>query len=220
MQEGRYYTLLSMLYLAFMMTSSMLSYRFVNIGPILTASCVFVIPFLYSTADIIAEMYGYAAIKQTIWYAFFVAFIMCAMLWLLVQLPFAPQFQTINNAYHVVFNPILRIYFANLLALLASIFLNVYILLAWKKRVKGRLFFIRSLFSAWLGELLFSVIVNVIVQWGVLQTRDIIEIIMVSFSVKMLFGFFSSMIIAWIVKPIIENLETGRIEEDSSLRLE
>src|SRR3990167_4729841 len=79
------YVFLSMLYLTFMAASLLLSYRFVNIAGILTVGSVFVIPLTYAISDIISELYGFAAMRATIWKMLICLFILFSSIFLIIK---------------------------------------------------------------------------------------------------------------------------------------
>lgn len=198
---------LSMLYLGLLMTSFILSYRFVNIFSILTVSSTFIIPFVYALSDIIAEVYGYHEIRKVIWCSFGVLFIVSLSLFWLTMLPASSKFETFTASYNTVFSHIMRVYFSNTLGMLLGMFLNSYLLIKLKIVMRGKRFFLRSLVSSAVGELLFTAIVYMIVQFQISSWRNIVEMIIVSYSVKMLFTFLSSSITAYTIKPLIYKIE-------------
>lgn len=198
---------LSMLYLGLLMTSFILSYRFVNIFSILTVSSTFIIPFVYALSDIIAEVYGYHEIRKVIWCSFGVLFMVSLSLFWLTLLPASSKFDTFTSSYNTVFGHIMRVYFSNTLGMLLGMFLNSYLLIKLKIAMRGKRFFLRSLVSSAVGELLFTAIVYMIVQFQISSWRDIAEMIIVSYSVKMLFTFLSSSITAYTIKPLIYKIE-------------
>src|SRR4029078_9313344 len=94
---------LSMLYLGLLMTSFILSYRFVTIFSILTVSSTFIIPFVYALSDIITEIYGYHEIRKIIWSSFAALLIISLSLSWLTMLPAEHRFDTFTSSYTVVF---------------------------------------------------------------------------------------------------------------------
>lgn len=198
------YVFLSMLYLTFMTASLLLSYRFVDISGILTVGSVFVIPVTYAISDIISELYGYAAMRSTIWKMLGCLFILSLSLDGLVHLPANVKYQLYTQNYHFVFDPMLRIYFANLAGILVGMFLNSYFLIKWKMKLNGRLFYLRSIISSTIGELIFTSITVTLVQIGVSHAHAIIEMILVSVAIKITFTLFSSLLAAGIKKRLIQ----------------
>lgn len=198
---------LSMLYLGFLMTSYILSYRFVNVFSILTVSSTFIIPFVYALSDIITEIYGYQEIRKVIWCSTLVLFIVSLSLSWLTMLPADQKFATFTSSYQVVFGHIVRVCLSNILGLLIGMFLNSYILVKLKIAMDGKHFFFRSLVSSAIGELLFTATVYSIVQFHISPWKDVLEMIMVSYSVKIIFTLFSSIITAYVIKPIVLKVE-------------
>jgi uncharacterized integral membrane protein (TIGR00697 family) len=173
---------------------------------------VLVIPLTYSLSDLISEIYGYGVMRQIIWCMLLTVGLFSISMYLLIQLPANSQFSHYTQTYDDMFHPILRIYFSNLVAIIVGMFLNSYVLIKWKILVKGRFFYIRSLLSSAIGELVFTVLVVTAVQIGVTSTSQIIEMIIVSYAVKLLFTLFSSFIM-FFLKPFVIRLEGGDVFE-------
>jgi len=203
------------LYFITLLVSQLLSYRFVTFGSILTVASVFIIPFTYSIADLIAEQYGYHTIRKTIWWAMMMLFITCFALCTSQALPAAAKYQKYTDAYYVVFHPMLRIYFANLIAAIPGMFLNSYIIVKWKIRVQGKIFFVRSLVSSLAGEMLFTSIAISLVQFGIVKWQEIAEMILISMSVKIIFTVFSAGV-ARMLKPMIRRIDGGDTFENTT----
>ena len=204
MKKQTCYSFLSMLYLTFMTASLLLSYRFINIAGILTVGSVFVIPLTYAISDIISELYGYAAMRATIWKMLICLFILFSSIFLIIKLPANIKYQSFTEHYDFMFQPMMRVYFANLTGILLGMFLNSYLLVKWKMKLNGRLFYLRSIVSSALGEIIFTSITIMLVQLGVSSTHAIIEMIAVSVSVKIFFTLFSSLIATVIKKRLIK----------------
>ena len=204
--EKRCLSVLSSLYLITMFVSQILSYRFVNIGNILTVASVFIIPITYSISDLIAEQYGYDTIKNTIWKTLPILFFACFLLFLAQELPVVEKYKKYTDAYYIVFHPTLWIYFSNLVAIILGMFLNSYIIVKLKLLVKGKIFFIRSLFSSAIGELIFTAVVVTLVQFHISNWSDIGEMILVSFTIKVAFTFISAIIAAF-AKPLLQHID-------------
>jgi len=197
---------LSNLYIITLFTSQILSYRFVNIGNVLTVASVFIIPITYSISDLIAEHYGYNTIKKVIWSALPILFFGSMLLFLAQQLPVLEKYKKSTESYYIVFHPALRIYFSNFIAIFLGMFLNSYIIVKLRLFAKGKIFFIRSLLSSVIGELIFTMIVVTLVQYNVSSWPDIRGMIIISFLIKVAFTFISAIIAAF-TKPILRYID-------------
>lgn len=201
-REKKCLSTLANIYLVTMFVSQLLSYRFVTIGSMLTVASVFVIPISYSVSDLIAEQYGYDAVRLTIWRTLPILFFASFLLFIAQELPASAKYSRYTESYYAVFHPALRVYFSNLIAIIFGMFLNSFIIIKWKLLVNGRIFFIRSFFSSIAGEFIFTTIVVFLVQFGISSWKDSCEMILISFSIKAFFTVISAFIGAF-VKPII-----------------
>ncbi len=186
--QYRWLMLLAMFYLIGWTTTYPMIYKMVEINHILEPGCIFLFPLSYAVADIIAEVYGYRIARQIIWSALLAGFIFCIALKFVVSLP-APDYWQKQQAYEVVFSPIMRAYFATTIASLIGSFANIYIISKWKILMYGKHFWFRSLFSTGVGELFFSIIGGTLAYSGVEQWSKIVFLMLDGYIFKMLYAF-------------------------------
>lgn len=169
----KYLNFLAIFYFTGWAATYPLVYKMVSIKDILETGAIFLFPLSYALSDVIAEVYGYKIARQIIWSSLICGFIFSAALEIVSQLP-AASFWNLQSSYDAVFGSILRAYFALSIASIAGLFINIYVISKWKILLKGKYFWMRSLCSTGIGELVFTIIGGSISYIGVEPLSKII----------------------------------------------
>lgn len=186
----RFYNLLCMLYLTFLLAAVVVVYKLVAVGGFVISEGTIIFPLTYIFGDIIAEVYGYRLSRRLIWFGLLCEFIFTLTIVLIIKIP-GPEFWQHQEAYDQVLGKILNVSLANGLAIPTGAFVNAYVITKWKILVNGRYFWLRGLISTAIGEFIFCLIAPTVVFIGVLPIEKIIHIIVSTYSVKMIFAVIS-----------------------------
>jgi queuosine precursor transporter len=186
----KYYNLLSMAYVTFLLAAVVVVYKVVAIGSFTISEGTIIFPMTYFLGDVIAEIYGYRLSRRLIWYALICEIMFTSVITLIIKIP-GPVFWHHQAAYELVLGRILHVSFANALAIPVGAFVNAYAITKWKISFKGRFFWLRSLISTAIGELVFCLIAPTVVFIGVLPLERILDIIFSTYLVKMIFAVIS-----------------------------
>lgn len=201
-------TPLAMFYMTIKLITVLLIYKIVAIGSISTTAATIIIPIWFLTGDVIAEVYGYNISKQVIWGALLCQFIFVLICTLAIHLP-SPADWNHQGAYDQVFGNLPRVVIASFSAIVCGAFVNAYIVSKWKVLLKGKLFWLRSLGASIIGEAVFVIIALSMEFVGVVPFTTLIQLITVSFLMKIAVNPIliipSSLLVALIKK--IENID-------------
>ncbi|PIZ05186.1 MAG: hypothetical protein COY58_00600 [Gammaproteobacteria bacterium CG_4_10_14_0_8_um_filter_38_16] len=178
---------LSMFYLVFFLSSAILAHKLVYFGNYMTSVSTFVLPFTFILADVIAEVYGYALSRQLIWAALLSEFLFAIIMLIAVSIH-SPHALSNSGAYKTVFSSFTRIFIGNVIAMISSIFINIYAITKSKILLKGRFFWLRSLGASIVGEFIFTLICVIIAFAGVTPISDMPQLILTSFLFKVIFN--------------------------------
>ncbi len=178
---------LSMFYLVFFLSSAILAHKLVYFGKYMTSVSTFVLPFTFALSDVIAEVYGYALSRQLIWSALLSEFLFAIIMLIAVSIH-SPHVLSNSDAYKAIFSTFTRIFIGNVIAMLSSIFLNIYAITKSKILLKGRFFWLRSLGASFVGEFIFTLVCVIIAFAGVIPTSDMPQLILTSFLFKVIFN--------------------------------
>lgn len=110
-----------------------------------------IMPLILLLADIIAEVYGYKVSRALLWLAMLSEFVFSGAILFIIHLP-SPAFWNHQDAFNQVFNKLLQVGPAAIVAVLIGQFLNIYLISKFKIFLKGRYFWFRSIASIAIGS--------------------------------------------------------------------
>lgn len=162
---------------------SFMSYKLVSVGHFVMSAATFVVPLWYLCGDMITELYGYKLTRKLIWITAFISIFFSAFLILLIHLP-SPAKWRYQPYYNYIIGHILRINLSDMLGILCGGFINSIVLSKWKIFIKGRFYWFRSLCSSMIGQAVYIIIALPIIFYGMVSFKDMIEIMIASFTGK------------------------------------
>ncbi len=175
------------LYLTFMLATVCLANKLTIIHHWILPGGIFVFPFTFCICDIVGEVYGYAYPRIFIWIGV-LAELFFSLIVISVSHTSAPIYFTNADAYKVVFDPTFRYVLSGLAGLIVGEFINIYLLAKFKIALRGRFYIVRSLFSTSLGQVLLTIIVDLLNYTGKMPTLDLISMMISGFSWKIVFA--------------------------------
>lgn len=174
---------LAMFYMTIKLVTILTIYKIVKIGAITTTASTLIIPLWFLTGDIIAEVYGYNTSKQIIWITLIFQFLFALICASIIQLP-SPSDWIYQSAYSQVLGKLPRVVIASFLAVVSGAFVNAYVISKWKVLLKGKYFWLRSLGSSVIGELVFVLFAISIEFLGNVPLTTLFQLMAVSFLTK------------------------------------
>lgn len=140
-----------------------LSYAFFN--TISVSVGILTVPLMFLVIDIVHEVWGKKATRQMINTGVVAMVIMIVITWISVNVPvgrFAgvpqDQIDLYNNAYNGFFSVSMRMAIASILAFYLSQVSDVFIFYFWRKKTKGKLYWLRKNVSTFISEMMDSTI--------------------------------------------------------------
>lgn len=159
--QYRFFVFFAIMYVVMILLTMFVENRIVFIDHIKILSGTLVIPLSYALSDVITEIYGYREMRKLIWMSIAALYISAGIIFCITHLP-TNNADNMNNAYGVVLSSFSKDVLTYSVAAFAGIFLNSYLLSKWKILTSGRIFWLRSLASTMIGEIIF------ILTWGFL----------------------------------------------------
>ncbi len=148
----QYLTFLIMLYVTLTLIGVPLLYKIFQVGFVVGVGGIIPLPFVLLLEDVIAEVYGYRISRMMLWYLLCsMLLFICAELWI-VHLP-SPSYWHHQDAYNTVFDALGKGVPLMVFAIFLGRFLNLYIITKLKMLVRGRYFWMRSVFSSLAGDI-------------------------------------------------------------------
>ena len=156
------------------------------IGEIVLPAAIIIFPLSYIVGDILTEVYGFAATRRVIWMGFFANLILVIFIYLCQLLPPA-VFWNGQEAYENILGFTSRLLIASFTAYLVGEFANSMILARLKVITEGRWLFIRTISSTVVGQGIDSALFITIAFLNVLDGSDLIRMIALQWSIKVLY---------------------------------
>lgn len=182
----KYLMLIAMIYLLAIITPSVVGYKLVQLGPILTNAGSYVFPISYLAGDVFTEVYGYNAAKRLIWSAVPCSLGYGLLIVGLIHLP-SPNFWHHQAAYNEVLNQTPRIIFGGTVGVVIGSFCNSYAIAKWKVLLHGKHFWMRCIGASLIGDAIELLIVTAIAYVGVFPIHMILRMTATVFVLRLIY---------------------------------
>ena len=186
-EHHKYLTLLSIFYVIILLVTLVVENRVIMLGSMHLLSGSLILPLSYALSDVITEVYGYRVMRRLIWQSLVVLYVVALVIFLILLTP-----TDTSNSIDLAYNASLKFLPANIItysiASVSSIFLNSYLLSKWKIRLHGRFFWMRSLGSTLIGELIFILVWSAIGFVGVFPLKELLQIMVMSYLCKFVYN--------------------------------
>ncbi|MCD6047107.1 MAG: uncharacterized protein K0S08_754 [Gammaproteobacteria bacterium] len=150
--KPQYLTFLMMLYVTLTLVGCPVLFKIVKIGFINAPGGILPLPFVLLLEDIIAEVYGYRISRTLLWYLLFSMLLFIFSVVFIINLP-SPAYWTGEAAYQQVFGSLETGVPIMVFGIFCGRFLNLYAITKLKILVKGRYFWLRSIFACLVGDI-------------------------------------------------------------------
>lgn len=193
---------LGMFYITAIIMADVATYRLFVIDGLVASSSLFFFPLTYSISDITTEVYGKRIALKLIFCAVIAEFFSDMGLSFITHVSSLPDMVMTNAAFSTVLGSLPRVFLSNVTALVLGAVLNVTIMYRLKEAYKGRYFVIRSIISTFSGEIVYVIVVYLITFVGKVPMREILVMMCVSMSFKIIFALIVAFPCAWIAHRI------------------
>jgi uncharacterized integral membrane protein (TIGR00697 family) len=211
-------TFLSMLYVMIIIAADVVIYKIAKVGPFVFTVGSLIIPFWFLLTDIIAEVYGYELTRQLIWFGIICSILFTFLCSSLINLP-SPQTWQHQASYDFILGKLPRILLGYIMGVFAGAFLNTYLISKWKILTKGKYFWLRSIGSSGIGQLVFTIVTLSLDMLGILPFNKIVQAISISFSIKIFITALAALPCALIIIILkkFENIQTQDYQIDYNI---
>ncbi len=183
---------LSMLFLTIMLGTYVLAYKMISVGGYIISAGIFIFPINYAITDITTEVYGYEQTKKMLKLVFICClFFSTVVPFLAIMSP--PSGWPYQSGYTHVLGSVFRFFIANTIGIIVGITINGYLIAKWKIVMQGKHFWLRSIGSSVIGELITSIIADIIAFAGTTNSLGIVKLMMGIFSIKLIYSIFLSL---------------------------
>lgn len=197
--------ILMALYVSFLLLTVSLANRFFEIYSIAEPGGIFIFPLTFIILDVVSEVYGYAYSRLFIWVGALCEILFSTLAVIVSHLP-APEYFNLVSEYQSVFDPTIRFVMATLVGTLIGEFANIYFLSKWKIRLRGNSFILRAIIATGVGQLILSIIVDIMAFSGKINFKELILLIFNGYTWKMI-SFVIFVFPAWTIAKKLKKVE-------------
>lgn len=184
--EFKYLNILSMMFLTIMLGTYVLAYKMISFGHFIQSGGIFIFPINYALIDIITEVYGFEYTKKILKDAFICCLFFALVVPLIAILPY-PANSPHQESYKFILGNVFRFFIANSIGIGIGFFLNGHLIAKWKIILNGKHFWLRSIASSSIGELITSIIADIIAFVGMGNFLELIKLMLAIYIVKFLY---------------------------------
>ncbi len=164
-----------MIYLMATLAADVVAYKFVKFGPLIESGATFIFPLTYLLSDVVTEVYGYKIARRFIWLNLLCELLFALLVVGIIRLQ-SPTFWQHQSAFDHSLGNVLRFVVSGIIANIVSDFLNVYLISKSKIFMKGRYFWLRSLGSTAVSELLLVMITGFFAFTGTISLLKVAQV--------------------------------------------
>lgn len=187
-QHFKYVRIVAMIYVTLLSAATIVAYRVVLIGSIPEPGSTLIYTFSFFWANVFSEVYGANFAKKLIWESILCGYLFAILLSVVNLFP-APSYWNNKDAYDQVIGHLLRFTNAGVIGYLISAFLNIYLITKWKFKMKGKLFWLRSLLASSISEGVATFFVGFVTFFGMVPSKNIFIVMGSALLFKIAYGF-------------------------------
>ena len=174
------------LFVTCLLTANVIAAKLVVVAGVVVPAGIVVFPLSYVLADVLTEVWGYAAARRLIWLGFACNLVLVVAVRLGGELPPAPFWKG-QDAYVAILGQTPRLLAASFVAYLVGEFANAYVLAKVKIWTSGRWLWVRTLGSTVVGEGLDSAVFITLAFGGAVPAGALIGIVGAQWAAKVLY---------------------------------
>ncbi len=140
-------------YITFLLASDAVAFKFIAYRGMVVSGVTILFPFTYLLNDVITEVYGYDVARKLIWLGSISEVIFVALITWVISLPY-PSYANYQAQFQTVDGNLMRFILFGIVSNFACAFVNIFLISKLKIRTKGKLFWLRSIFSTAFSELI------------------------------------------------------------------
>ncbi|PLX26052.1 hypothetical protein C0580_00745 [Candidatus Parcubacteria bacterium] len=137
-------TFLQTIFVASIILANIVGIKIINIGPINVSMGIWLVPITFLITDILAEVKGKKFVGRLVWTTGLAMFFSYLFIKLSIWIEPADRFQELNPAFVTIFESSARIFIASIVAFMLSQLHDIWAFEFWKKKTKGKYFWLRN----------------------------------------------------------------------------
>lgn len=170
------FTACAVFFVSCLLTANIIAAKLITVAGVVLPVAIVVFPLSYILADVLTEVWGYAAARRVIWLGFAANALMVAAIWIGGAIPPAPFWHG-QAAYREILGQSPRILVASFAAYLFGEFANAFVLAKLKIATQGRWLWMRTIGSTIVGQGLDSAVFITLAFAGVVPAGALVSIV-------------------------------------------
>ena len=196
--QPRYIEIAAMLFVATLLITSILIPKLVDVGFTTVSAGLLMFPLTCALGDVITEVYGFNRTRRIILVGMLCSSLLVIATSVAIVLPPAPSFQH-QEAFATLYGVLPRIVLSSFTAYFCCEIINSFIMSKMKIWSSGRYLSLRAILSTVIAQFADSIIFWVMAMAGVLDSKIIIELIITSWAVKVVYELLALPFTLWFV---------------------
>jgi uncharacterized integral membrane protein (TIGR00697 family) len=176
----------AVLFITCLLASNVIAVKLIAVGGLVLPVAIIIFPISYIVADVLTEVWGYAAARRVIWLGFMCNAFMVAVIWVAGDIPPAPFWQG-QAAWVETLGQTPRILAASFTAYLVGEFTNAFVLAKLKIFTGGRWLWLRTIGSTVVGQGLDSAVFISLAFVGLVPAPVLTRMVSGQWAVKILY---------------------------------
>lgn len=179
--------LVALVYMTVLLAATVCAYKIVSLGFLTLPGSTLIYTSSFFIGNIFSEVYGANLSKRLIWESIFCGYLFASLIYFISILPSTNYLQN-GAAFYETLGHVLRFTTAGVFGYLLSSFLNIYILTKWKFKMRGRLFWLRSLGASSVSEGVATFTAVLFTFSGMLSMQHMTHLIFSALFFKLIYG--------------------------------
>lgn len=180
------FTACAVFFVSCLLTANIIAAKLITVAGVVLPVAIVVFPLSYILADVLTEVWGYAAARRVIWLGFAANALMVAAIWIGGAIPPAPFWHG-QAAYREILGQSPRLLVASFAAYLVGEFANAFVLAKLKVATGGRWLWLRTIGSTVVGQALDSTVFITLAFAGTVPAGLLPTIVAGQWGVKVLY---------------------------------
>jgi len=180
-RSDRLYLFLAALFIAALIVTNLVANKFLTVDfgfKVFTLSAgALAYPLTFLVTDLLSEIWGKQRANMVVWAGFGASALVMGVLWLGGQFPAIADSPVSDDTYNMVFQNAWRVILASMLAYLVAQFIDIRLFHFWKRLTNGNHLWLRNNASTIVSQLVDSILVVVVLFWGVRAPSGMLELI-------------------------------------------
>jgi uncharacterized integral membrane protein (TIGR00697 family) len=183
LKNYKYLGLITGLFTATLLISNTLDNKIFALGGLDLPAGIILFPLAYLAADVLTEVYGYAASRSVIWTGL-ISLILMVVTYEIARILPPASFWKNQDAYVAILGNVPRIVAASITAYFIGEFCNSYVLAKIKVKMKGKAMSVRFVLSTLVGQFVDTTVFVLIAFTGTFSTTELVTVTLSAWGVK------------------------------------